>query len=108
MPSKVFSRSMAALPRAVLWGIMPRTVRQNILEGARKWKGPKHGDQHTSTYPTTLLSRLNCMCAMGNDEKRTAASGVETGLLAHESRIFHYMAVLAAIPQIKELPKIIP
>jgi hypothetical protein len=40
MPSNVFKRSRAAAPRAVLWGIMPRTVRQNILEGARKWKGP--------------------------------------------------------------------
>jgi hypothetical protein len=40
MPSKVFKRSKAAAPREVLCGSMPRTVRQNILDGARKWNGP--------------------------------------------------------------------
>ena len=31
---------MAALPRAVLCSIMPRTVRHRMREGARKWMGP--------------------------------------------------------------------
>lgn len=38
----------ASLPRAiwpltVLWGIIPRRVRQNILAGDLKWKGPLPG-----------------------------------------------------------------
>ena len=35
-PSNVCSRFNASLPRSVLWAIIPRTVRQKILEGARK------------------------------------------------------------------------
>merc|ERR1719365_129199 len=42
-PSKVWSLFMASFPLSVLWGTIPRTVRQNILEGARKWKGPRAG-----------------------------------------------------------------
>jgi hypothetical protein len=53
---------------------MPRTVRQNILEGARKWKGP-----------------IEVSGARGIDRagRRTTTGGVETGLLAHESRVLH-------------------
>merc|ERR1719220_2817230 len=42
-PSKVWSLLRASFPRSVLWGVMPRTVRQKILEGALKWKGPREG-----------------------------------------------------------------
>ena len=31
------------MPLLVLCGTMPRTVRQNILLGALKWKGPREG-----------------------------------------------------------------
>ena len=52
-PSKTLSLSIAAAPRAVLWGIMPRTVLQKILDGARKWNGP------ISSQNTIL-----CFCAL--------------------------------------------
>ena len=34
---------MASFPRSLLCGIIPRTVRQKIFPGARKWKGPRRG-----------------------------------------------------------------
>ena len=42
-PSNVCSLLRASLPRWILWGTMPRMVLQKILEGARKWKGPRLG-----------------------------------------------------------------
>merc|ERR1712038_256095 len=42
-PSKVWSLFMASLPFSDLCGTIPLTVRQKILEGARKWKGPLEG-----------------------------------------------------------------
>jgi hypothetical protein len=54
---------------------MPRTVRQNILEGARKWKGP----DEVSVVRTVFLER----------GVHTTTGGVESSLLAHESRVLH-------------------
>jgi large subunit ribosomal protein L13Ae len=41
--SNTCKRFNAAFPRSDLWGTIPRTVRQKIFEGARKWNGPLKG-----------------------------------------------------------------
>ena len=56
MPSNVLRRCIAAAPRAVLCGIMPRTVRQKIFDGARKWKGPIH--KIVSTFNAWMEKRI--------------------------------------------------
>ena len=43
IPSQHWSLLRASFPRSVLCGTMPRTVRQKIFEGARKWNGPRAG-----------------------------------------------------------------
>jgi len=78
MPSKVFKRSKAAVPLEVLWGIMPRTVRQKILEGARKWNGP------------VSVCQPNVHNAKNVCQKRTTASWVKASLLAHERLVLYY------------------
>merc|ERR1719154_459606 len=42
-PSNVCRRLRASFPLSVLWGHMPRTALQKILEGALKWKAPRLG-----------------------------------------------------------------
>ena len=43
MPSYTLNLFIASSPLAVLCGTMPRTTRQKMRLGARKWNGPRAG-----------------------------------------------------------------
>jgi hypothetical protein len=90
---------MAALPRAVLCGIIPRTVRQNILDGARKWKGPVK----IASVPILDFHGIMPQISKLSEHKLTSAGWVESSLLAHESLVLYYFHLLAIV-----LPSLMP
>lgn len=53
---------MASAPRSVLCGTMPRMVCHTILDGARKWKGPR-----TGLVQWRFLRYASCFTVGGSD-----------------------------------------